>query len=210
MLARHLSCATTATAVYSRDLLSPVMREMDNMLRAIRCQMFHPDKSRSGLVTPAAMPVVPGTPFAIPQAPLPSTPVPPAEKFPVEEKRSPASGPEIAASEAEPEKLSEDQGSWHHLSFDGDGCDVASVGIADSETSEEDSVQSTSDSEGEQSVSEPKVFQEPFKRYFLNTKSLVIHCERSEGILRCGRKVSPHFVTVWELNGIRCSRCFDV
>ena len=98
--------------------------------RAIRCQMFHPDKSRSGLVTPAAMPVVPGTPFAILQAPQPSTPMPAAAKMDVEEKRFPVDAQEIAVSEVEPEKLFEGLGSWQPLSCDGEDCDVASVGIA--------------------------------------------------------------------------------
>ena len=73
VLARHMSCASATAAVY-RDLLSPVLRELETMLLAIRCSMFHADKSRSGMVTPSAMPVVPGTPFPVPLATMPQTP----------------------------------------------------------------------------------------------------------------------------------------
>ena len=55
VLARHLSCATATTAVYSRDLLSPVLRELDTMLQAMRCTLFQPDRTRSGMVTPTVM-----------------------------------------------------------------------------------------------------------------------------------------------------------
>ena len=79
-----------------------------------------------------------------------------------------------------------------------------------SETTEEASEQSTSDSDVELEEESVPHDVEPVLRYFINGKSLVIHCERSAGLLRCGHKVSPHFVVVYELHGIRCSRCFDV
>ena len=79
-----------------------------------------------------------------------------------------------------------------------------------SSATEEASEQSTSDSDVELEEESVPHDVEPVLRYFINGKSLVIHCERSAGLLRCGRKVSPHFVVVYELHGIRCSRCFDV
>ena len=72
VLARHLSCATATTAVYSRGLLSPARRELDTMLQSMRCTLFQPDRTRSGMVTPTVMVTVPGTPFKVP--PSPSTP----------------------------------------------------------------------------------------------------------------------------------------
>ena len=80
----------------------------------------------------------------------------------------------------------------------------------DSETTEEDSEQSTSDSDAESVVQQPLVVEEPGLNFFISEKSLVIHRERAPGLLKCGRKVSPHFMIVYELHGIRCSRCFDV
>ena len=55
VLARHMSTVANATAVYSRDLLSPVLREYDHMLAAIRSGAFSPDSSRSGMITPGAI-----------------------------------------------------------------------------------------------------------------------------------------------------------
>ena len=207
VLARHMSCVSATTAVYSRDLLSPVLRELENMLQAIRCSMFHPDRSRSGMITPSTMPVVPGTPFAVPLGPLPATPA--ARPADVQEGMS--GGPEIPESaevEQESEVPSPSLKSWADVG-DGPHAELAE-GSPDSETSEEDSVQSTSDSEGEEIDDRRTEFLEPRQRFYLNQKSLVIHCERTVGVLKCGRRVSPHFVELYELNGIRCSRCFDI
>ena len=220
VLARHMSCVKASTAVYSRDLLSPVLRELETMLQAIRSSMFHPDRSRSGMVTPSTMPMVPGTPFAVPMGPPPGTPgmqfAGAGEKF---SGAVPHSG-ETAGEDQEPEGRSPvDDGlgsevpspslrSWAHCDNGAD--EVRSQGSPDSETSEEDSIQSTSDSEDEDVEDLRPEFLEPSRRYFLNQKSLVIHCERTVGVLKCGRRVSPHFVELYELNGIRCSRCFDI
>lgn len=207
VLARHVSCVSATTAVYSRDLLSPILRELENMLQAIRCSMFHPDRSRSGMITPSTMPVVPGTPFAVPLGPLPATPA--ARPADVQEGMS--GGPEIPESaevEQESEVPSPSLKSWADVG-NGPHAELAE-GSPDSETSEEDSVQSTSDSEGEEIDDRRTEFLEPRQRFYLNQKSLVIHCERTVGVLKCGRRVSPHFVELYELNGIRCSRCFDI
>ena len=77
VLARHVSSVASATAVYSRDLLSPVLREMDSMLTAIRTGLFHPDRTRSGMLTPVGMmQSAPLTPFGRGMPPIPATPVP--------------------------------------------------------------------------------------------------------------------------------------
>ena len=52
---------------------------------------------------------------------------------------------------------------------------------------------STSDSEAEDAVDQRPEFLEAGRRWFMNNKFLVIHCERTEGILKCGRRVSPFF-----------------
>ena len=203
VLARHLSCATATTAVYSRDLISPVLRELDTMLQAMRCALFQPDRTRSGMVTPAVMPTVPGTPFRVP--PVPSTPMPPvpqaagAKQADVGEKWQVVPEERDVASPVESMSNSPRAQSSPAEAVD-----------SSSETTEEASEQSTSDSDVELEEENVPREVEPVLRYFINGKSLVIHCERSAGLLRCGRKVSPHFVVVYELHGIRCSRCFDV
>ena len=210
VLARHLSCATATTAVYSRDLLSPVLRELDTMLQAMRCTLFQPDRTRSGMVTPTVMSVVPGTPFKVP--PVPSTPARVPTCIEVDEKGQ------------EPEEKDPHAKGWIDL---GTGARLfspsGSEGVqeaegrmspeavdVDSETTEEDSEQSTSDSDVEAPPPHQHAVEEPCLNFFINEKSLVIHRERIPGLLKCGRKISPHFMKVYELHGIRCSRCFDV
>ena len=208
VLARHMSCVSATTAVYSRDLLSPVLRELENMLQAIRCSMFHPDRSRSGMVTPSAMHVVPGTPFAVPTGPLPATPA-----MQPTDVRGHASDDGLEVSEAAVDGQDSEVPSPSLRSFVDLGkgpADEHSEGSPGSETSEEDSVQSTSDSGNEEVEDQRRESLEHRQRFFLNQKSLVIHCERTVGVLKCGRRVSPHFVELYELNGIRCSRCFDI
>ena len=114
--------------------------------------------------------------------------------------------PDLRTGDLESEVPSPSLRSWSEAGFS--PREQQSAGSPDSETTEDDSVQSTSDSKErsivdvrrEVSGAEPKVL------HFLNQKSLVIHCVRTEGILKCGRRVSPHFVELYELNGIRCSR----
>jgi hypothetical protein len=201
---------SATTAVYSRDLLlSPVLRELENLLQAVRSGMFHPDRSRSGMVTPAAMAVVPGTPFAVPPMPGPQTPTFLGATLPVGGDAKfvhEASLEALEFGETEHETLSE--------------VDVQQSGLErqsevgepspDSETTEDDSVQGTSDSSADEIEDSRREFLEPSTKFFMNEKSLVILCERTEGVLKCGRRVSPHYVVLYELHGIRCSRCFDI
>lgn len=210
VLARHMSCVNATTAVYSRDLLSPVLRELENMLQAIRSAMFQPDRSRSGMVTPSVMPVVPGTPFQVPLAPVPPTPGLDVQTKPLGLGVS-ETGFEVEQQEVEFFEFAEDR-SRHSSQFEaGDAVGASEVASSpDSETTEDDSVQSTSDSDAEQVDDERPEFLAAATKFFMNSKSLVIHCERTEGILKCGRRVSPHFVELFELHGIRCSRCFDI
>lgn len=187
-------------------LLSPVMRELENMLQLMRCGMFHP----GGMVTPSVMPVVPGTPFAVPPT-VPGNPGVTGGHV----QACKSLGAEHEPGAAEP-----------HVAEAGDALSVASpseFGVdqlfghsehaaesPDSETTEEDSIQSSSDSEDDDVEDTRPDFLERSQKFYLNEKSLAIHCERTEGVLKCGRRVSPHFVTLCELHGIRCSRCFDI
>lgn len=205
VLARHVSSVASATAVYSRDLLSPVLREMDAMLTAIRTGMFNPDRTRSGMLTPVGMAQgAPLTPFGRGIPPMPSTPKPfqalEAQPEIPQEIRSPIS----FAGEEEPLWKGSPVAAFEEAS-------PAEVGLADSDTTEENSTQSSSESgsEAEQQEAPALMLDQP-SDFYINNKSLVVHCRRNAGVLKCGRRVTPNFSKVYELNGIRCSRCFDV
>lgn len=78
-------------------------------------------------------------------------------------------------------------------------------------TTEDDCEESTSDSDIEmQECIKPAKPDAGFEILMVNSKSLVVHCLRHEGILKCGRKVSPVYKRAQELFGFRCSRCFNV
>ena len=198
-----MDCEIWVTRAFSRRFgqAPVVLRKLDNMLRAMRCSMFHPDRTRSGLVTPAAIPVVPGAPFQIPQAPAPQTPLPMAGR-PVEKEA--ADHGRLNAEKVVREVQAQSPGSetsWAHLPGEQQyEPDASSEGIQDSETTEEDSVQSTSDSDVEAAEDQRVDQPEPTMNFFINEKSLVIHCERTAGVLKCGRKVSAHFAVVYKLH----------
>ena len=79
-----------------------------------------------------------------------------------------------------------------------------------SETTEENSVQSSSESESEELMQAPRPFAEIPSDYVINNKSWVLHLIKAEGLLTCGRKLTQSYTKIFELNGIRCSRCFNV
>ena len=163
VLARHMSCVSATTAVYSRDLLSPMLRELETMLQAIRSSIFHPDQSRSGMVTPSAMPTVPGTPFVVPVAPIPATPILKADA-PAGQKQEGAVGqPDLRTGDLESEVPSPSLRSWSEAGFS--PREQQSAGSPDSETTEDDSVQSTSDSKGGSIVDVRREFLEPSQKY---------------------------------------------
>ena len=221
VLARHISAVSTATAVYSRgrDLLSPVLRELDGMLEAIRCGAFLPDNSRSGMITPGfvpSMPVTPGNQFVgrVPRTPPPLTPGELA-KF--------QDGPSLVDASVEVERCEDMAQPTSPLcdSFElVDSADLKEANEAfqdfgaaasDSETSEEPSDTSTSDSDvtvmTEVSLQEPLVIT---GTNFINLRTQVLHLAKSDSSFKCGRKITKTYVKVSVLNGIRCSRCYNV
>eukprot|EP00435_Cladocopium_sp_Y103_P065102 s975_g27.t1 len=214
VLARHVSSVSTATAVYSRDLLSPVLRELEGMISSIRVGLFSPDRTRSGMLTPAAQAAgAPATPFLRGMPPAPQTPVPVAVPVQLEVPNEKDDKDAVLA-------VGESSlGSWEHVEKQAELEEIslcaspspAECGQEDSDTSEEGSVQSSSSSGEEDETEEPKHWShDPPSDYYVNVKSLVVHCCRFPGVLKCGRRVSPNFTKAYELNGIRCSRCFDV
>ena len=63
LLARHVSAVSNPTAVYSRDLLSPVLRAFSEVVMKIGGHAFEPDKTRSGMITPSGDLQAPSTPW---------------------------------------------------------------------------------------------------------------------------------------------------
>ena len=68
ILARHVKSVQGATVLYSRDLITSALRSLTAVLSSIKDKGFHPDKTRSGMITPAAMTPAgaPATPFNVP------------------------------------------------------------------------------------------------------------------------------------------------
>ena len=211
VLARHASTAASATAVYSRDLLSPILREMNLVLGAIRTGAFCPDTTRSGMLTPGALPYMGGTP--LPGLPMgaPSTPVPDVSNKlasnAVEKLLHPNGAREQAGDD-----VAGDESAGALFGSPLPSAETEETGALDnvSETTEENSVQSSSQSESEETSEEPRRFVEIPADYVINVRSLVLHVVKSPGQLACGRKLTPSYTKIYELNGIRCSRCFNV
>ena len=233
ILARHATAISNPTVLYSRDLLSPVLREYDAMLQAIRLQGFEPDKTRSGMITPAKIPVgTPGTPPSLLASAgifrqqqmnaahgqadsnsdarrvevisQPGMADPESVVVSGDDKNSssqkPPTSPVLSVLSSEQQK--------QDVESEGDGDEAASLL---SETSEEASQQTTTSSEDEAEV-KPALPLPSFSAdcYYVNSKSLVLHCCRNATTFRCGRKISTAYCTTRELHGFRCSRCFDV
>ena len=210
VLARHTSKAATATAVYSRDLLSPILRELNLVIAAIQNGSFDPDATRSGMLTPGALPYVGGTPVPGFGMPMATTPLPTATREQhVDEQvgvESPGSVWSLIARNEEDLKLF---GGASGLDLSDADQQIEPAVLTD--TTEENSQQSTSESELEGERTEQ--YRDPLdapSSYVINRKSLVVHLIRSPGILQCGRKLTPSYDKAFELSGIRCSRCFDV
>eukprot|EP00435_Cladocopium_sp_Y103_P058008 s692_g20.t1 len=163
------------------------------MLTAIRTGMFYPDRSRSGMITPAGLQTpAAATPFCKGMPPVPQTPV---AALPAPEVVVPTSS----------EHPSVD--SWQKVqdSFDLEEIfSPADQGVPDSDTTEEDSVQSSSSSGEEEDEEKHRNFScDPPSDFYINSKSLVVHCCRTAGVLKCGRRVTPNFSKAYELSGIR-------
>ena len=219
VLARHISVVSSATAVYSRDLLSPVLRQFDMMLAAVRSKDFLPDASRSGMLTPRFHQVAAFTPFTPQFGGVPRTPAPGSV--------APAAASEVAQAFEEElrhgvqvESPCEESGQ-NRLEAQPDEVENPEAEVEDQgdrlvesdETSEEASEETTTDSDAvvlEEKVQVPQIVDPQEQSYFLNMKSQVIHAAKSEVSFKCGRKITDNYSRVRELNGIRCSRCFNV
>ena len=219
LLARHISSVSNPTAVYSRDLLSPVLRAFCEVVNKIGGFAFEPDKTRSGMITPTTNQPAPTTPWM-------------SQIFTVQEDEnvfgktdamqwSMVSQSDVGLQAAEVLDENED-------AFKSDAREVlqaseaAGLQIEDmiggdnrelSSTSESKVETSSSSSEDRRIVRAHPIFEGvPIEsgQHYVNNKSAVLHCVTGKDKFRCGRKVTSSYTLVKELNGIRCSRCYDV
>ena len=211
ILARHVSAISSATSVYSRDLLSPVLRSFDEVLSCIRGHTFEPDRTRSGMMTPQ--------PMSVPMAAVHTSGMelttlqeqPSGVHLPATPKVEVPLQDTSVVPEEVGEKIAEIPDDLESLMDGGNYVDPTM-----SETSESDSVQSTSSGEEDDGAESSEPFKDRpaiFPRaavFLINSKSMVVHEARDDCVLKCGRKISSTYMRSATLYGIRCSRCFDV
>lgn len=227
ILARHATAISNPTVLFSRDLLSPVLREYDAMLQAIRLQGFEPDKTRSGMITPSKLPVrTPGAPPSLFVASggfdfADQKPQDGAMDFPSESKRvEVVSQPGDKGSEEvlkvpsdTPNEQVENPPSLPMPNESGrEAANLEEEQSPDllSETGEEASQQTTTSSDDEIEAQPPSPVVFSNHDFYINAKSWVIHCCKNATTFKCGRKLTPSYCVIRELHGIQCSRCFDV
>lgn len=230
LLARHLSAIKNPQALYSRDLLSPVLRAYDQVLAAIRTGMFQPDRTRSGMVCLSEAHLkqygmvsttlgIPATPVYQADQPVPATPVPVTPCAPAPLQAGVAAEGSTVDVKSEPFEVLGDLISVHSSpTFDQEEEEIEPVvrdGDCWSESSESSCEESSSEEEGTeaQSPSQTQLMPRlgmPDSGWYINSKSLVLHCLRNATTFRCGRPVTVHYIKVRELNGFRCGRCFNV
>lgn len=222
LLATHVSAVSNPAAVYSRDLLSPVLRAFSEVVMKIGGQTFEPDKTRSGMLTPAGEQQAPSTPWMSSLFTNDGRDV----KLDVEtgsvtrqhdavdalstpwHSEQTAFAETAGFSEMEMESKHEAPGALFDL-----GTDPCEISDELSETSESECSTSSSSSDERRLVKSHPIFDGvPIEagQHYVNNKSAVLHCVTSRGSFRCGRKVTSGYTVVQELNGIRCSRCYDV
>ena len=212
VLARHTTALQNPTVLYSRDLQTPVLRGYVAMLATIRSGGFLPDASRSGMLFPDKIPPMPGTPSNLVGRAKLQTPA----------ARRAGDG-EFGESEIESPRAANMDGAENESAVGDERMNAADRFLRGpasedrvevesdlSETTEEASVQSTSsdDRDGGDAAFEEPV--EKSAQYFINMASTGMHSCRNPGLFKCGRKITKAYSPVYELQGIRCSRCFNV
>lgn len=217
LLSRHISAVSNPTALYSRDLISAVMREFCQVVEQIAKSRFEPDRTRSGMITPSgdlanpATPIGPSSASRLVQDAFERGPSPIADNVVEDELAEEILGP----FSKEALDRNEDVEQPDQEGLDMESSKKCSFEKELSETSESDPSVYTS-SEGEASEEEQPKPQELVPRdplageFYINNNSLVIHLVSRPGFFRCGRKLGWLYTRLFELNGIRCSRCFNV
>ena len=82
---------------------------------------------------------------------------------------------------------------------------------SESDTYSESESSSSSDSDAQDQDDDGLLLDEPrmpSSRYFINHRSLVLHCLKSPKVFRCGRQCTDSYTVVAELNGLKCGKCF--
>ena len=231
VLARHAVATKTPTALYSRDLISAAVRKFSEVIDQIRGQFFWPDRTRGGMLTPP-----PGTP-AFSQKGW-STIQPQRERTPdhLEAERNPGTqeeteheenASEFCLSPATPVQSPPNEVVKQEDVFPTQDLPTEVIVISDEVDLLRDwegngSSESEWDSESEDSSSdvddEAEKIREAFAvmerpapsaKYFINCRSLVLHCLKDANRFVCGRIRSDSYAAVAELNGLRCGRCFN-
>ena len=223
LLARHISSVSNPTAVYSRDLLSPVLRAFREVVCKIGGRVFEPDKTRSGMLTPAKEDKAPCTPWM-------------SEMFTAEGVGDKvedvlASDDELPVLDATKDIIEATGGDSARVTSDTEMSALgfkrtlalfgneSEAGEADndweelSESSESECSYSSSSSEEGRIVKSHPIFEQiPIEsgQHYVNNKSAVLHCVTGKDVFRCGRKVTSSYTLVKDLNGIRCSRCYNL
>ena len=221
ILARHATSLSNPTVLYSRDIISAAMREFDKVLKDIRENCFQPDRTRSGMITPRfAASTTPKQIFskaldnvAEPQLFEPA-PVTPSFEVPVEQP--PAESLLDGTLDDVLQQASKAVAENESLDDPANELEVQEAAVEYSETSEEASEESSSSESEDDNIEEPTPSQvappQPLltSGYFVNEKSSVIHCLRADDVFRCGRRRTIYYAHIRELNGMRCSRCFNL
>ena len=205
--------------LYSRDIISAAMRSFTNVLEEIRGLLFHPDKTRSGMLTP-----VPCAPGAQPLTPVfqgaQSNVSAPGHVVSAGGVTEPASSPGEGYSPGTPvdDTQVKMEPEWPAVDLDDEIIDVDAPKLIsrpwNSDSEEESSSDDSSSSEEEQnegaaSSDRGEQFVPPLAvKWFINAKTLVIHERRDAGTFRCGRSLGPTYFAVPALNGLRCGKCF--
>ena len=214
ILARHATSLSNPTVLYSRDIISAALREFDKVLADIRDSCFQPDRTRSGMITPRL--AAAATPSGLFTQALNSSggshlmeaaPATPGFEM-VSEAREQVEGQSVAV-------VSRPDVAGSPPLEEGHDETPKAVEMSDSETSEEASEESSSSDEETHDVPSPSPQQElsslllPSK-YYINEKSSVIHCLRTDDVFRCGKKRTIYYANIRELNGMRCGKCFNL
>lgn len=216
VLARHAGATQGATVLYSRDIISAAMRSFVEVLEAIRGQLFHPDRTRSGMLTP------------VPCTPAPATPLPPAKACDKSVDQSHdheglagcekgdlfGYSPGTPAEEVQVKReITWPEGELGNGVIDLDAPEpLTRPWDSDSDDESDESDSSSSGSEvleiPESGKSDASASAPESEQWFINAKTLVIHCRRDANTFKCGRALGSSYFPVPALHGLRCGSCF--
>lgn len=220
ILARHATSLSNPTVLYSRDIISSALREFDRVLKDIRDNCFQPDRTRSGMITPrVAAPTTPAQLFSKALNTgsdlqlLDVAPATPGFDGVEEQVVMPESSENLVQDSPSESKVAQfgDVATGGNVHPAGQEEEAAEYSETSEECSEESS-SSDSEQEGPPKAAElcEDVSQQLQSGYFVNERTSVIHCLRSGDVFRCGKKRTIYYAHIRELNGMRCSRCFNL